>query len=107
MNQFEEAKIRAAKRQERQAKYQVDPTKEIAIPRVPEVQQAPIERPKEDLVIDVKVTLPNGVFTYRFVKPQVLQNIVPSKLNRNEFRNRLLEGLKPLLGGVNEFPGGS
>jgi hypothetical protein len=32
----------------------------------------------------------------------VLQNASPSRLNRNEFRNRIMDGLRPLLGEVKE-----
>lgn len=52
--------------------------------------------------VEVKVTLPNGTFSFTLVKPAVLQNANPSKLTRAEFLNRIRSGLEPLLGGMKE-----
>lgn len=52
--------------------------------------------------VEVKVTLPTGTFSFTLVKPSVLQNANPSKLNRAEFMNRIRTGLEPLLGGMKE-----
>lgn len=62
------------------------------------------EKADNSAVIDVTVRLPSGSFAYRFVKPAVFQNATPAKLTKNGFRNCFVEGLRPLLGGVNELP---
>jgi hypothetical protein len=49
-------------------------------------------------------TLPDAEHRYKFVKLAVYQNATRSKLTRNEFKNRITEGLRPLLGGLNELP---
>lgn len=68
--------------------------------KVPKVEAKPDAK---DAVIDVSVTLPTGRFALRFTKADVLRNVqYPAKLNKNEFKNRLMEGLKPLLGAVND-----
>lgn len=103
MNQFDAAKLRAEKRQERQAKYEVPV--EIPAPIEP-VAKVPSKEPSTAAFIDVKVTLPDGSFSFRLAKLGVYQNANRSKMNKNEFQNRIIEGLRPLLGSVHEFPFG-
>jgi hypothetical protein len=104
MNQFELAKLKAQKRAARQAK-------QVEVEQVDVVEAGgcapPVVVPKEKepsnaAIIDVTVTLPNGEFSLRLIKQAVLQNASPSRLNRNEFRNRIMDGLRPLLGEVKE-----
>jgi hypothetical protein len=97
MNQFELARLKAQKRAERQAK----PVVTAVEPVVPVVAPAPKEKgPSNSAVIDVRVSLPDGEITMQFVKAAVYQNANKSRLNKREFTNRILEGLKPLLGEV-------
>lgn len=103
MNQFDAAKLRAEKRQERQAKYEAPV--EIPAPIEP-VAKVPSKEPSTAAFIDVKVTLPDGSFSFRLMKQAIYQNAHRSRLNKNEFRNRIIEGLRPLLGGVIELPFG-
>jgi hypothetical protein len=97
MNTFDLAKLKHAKNLERRTRT------EQAIEPVAE----PIETPKEKVpgpnsaaVIEVKVTLPTGEFSFTLIKAGVMQNANPSRLNRNEFINRIKSGLEPLLGGL-------
>jgi hypothetical protein len=95
MNQFELARLKAQKRAERQT----NPA--VVVPVEPEAPVAPKEKgPSNSAVIDVRVSLPDGEITMQFVKAAVYQNANKSRLNKREFTNRILEGLKPLLGEV-------
>jgi hypothetical protein len=98
MDQFEAARLKALKRQERQARQQapVEVPAEVVVPKAKETG------PSNAAIIDVTVTLPNGEFSLRLVKPAVFQNASPARLTKNEFKNRLMEGLRPLLGAVTE-----
>jgi hypothetical protein len=103
MDQFEEAKLRSQKRVERQAKYAapqaVETSKEGA--QVSPSPAVAAEVPKENstaAIIVVTVTLPDKTFSFSLSKAGVYQNANKSKLNANEFQNRIREGLKPLLG---------
>lgn len=101
MDAFEKARLKHAKNLERRLRSQSE---------VVEVVEEPvvfIETPKESepltaAIIEVKVTLPTGEFDFRLIKASVMQNANPSKLNKNEFRNRIMEGLRPVLGGLSE-----
>jgi hypothetical protein len=130
MDQFEEAKRKAQKRIERQAKYAapqvpdtvrsgadgegaaplssepLSPQSPIASPAVT-APETPKEKPNADAVITVWVQLPDTSFSMKLVKRFVYQSAVKSKLTKQNIRNGIIEGLKPLLGGVNELPGGS
>jgi hypothetical protein len=97
MNQFELAKLKALKRAERQAKPAPEPVVEPAVIEVPKEKG-----PSNAAIIDVKVTLPNGEFSLRLVKQAVFQNASPAKLTKNEFKNRIMDGLRPLLGATTE-----
>jgi hypothetical protein len=114
MNQFEEAKLKAQKRMERQARYAVPQpsTATIAAGLSNESLgqgEVAAETPKENhsLIITVLIQLPDQSFELKFRKASVYQNASRSRLTKQEFKNRIKEGLKPLLGGIDEFPGGS
>lgn len=53
-------------------------------------------------VFEVKVTLPNGGFSFTLVKGGVFQNASPTKLTRGAIMNGIKAGLRPLLGEVVE-----
>lgn len=101
MDAFEKARLKHAKNLERRMRAVVPLTTPA------DEQVVFIETPKERepitaAIIEVKVTLPTGEFDFRLVKASVMQNANPSKLNKNEFRNRIMEGLRPVLGGLSE-----
>lgn len=107
MNQFEEAKLKAQKRMERQARYvQVLPLAPQP-PTVTTSTETPKEKQDNGLTITVLIQLPDQSFELKFRKASVYQNASRSRLTKQEFKNRIKEGLKPLLGGIDEFPGGS
>ena len=96
MDQFEAARLKALKRQERQSRQTPVEPVEVVVPKAKEAG------PSNAAIIDVTVTLPNGEFSLRLVKSAVFQNASPARLTKNEFKNRLMEGLRPLLGAVTE-----
>lgn len=108
MDQFEQARLKAQKRIERQARYAGIPKEEIKkIPEAP-AWVAPVVPKEKDTsfhaaVIEVKVRLPNGEFGFSLLKTAVLQNANPSKLTRGNFMNCVITGLQPLLGRVTEI----
>lgn len=103
MDQFEAARVKAQKRIERQAKYET--------PVETPISEAPVlavtsKEPSTAAIITVMVTLPDGGFSFRLMKPAIYQNANKSKINKNEFQNRIIEGFRPLLGGLIELPFG-
>lgn len=104
MDAFEKARQKHAKNLERRMRAEAP---EVPAPNVPEV---PIEKPKKpdtSAVIEVKVILPDGEFSFALCKPGVYQNATRAQLTPANFKNRIREGLKPLLGGVNDIFGRS
>lgn len=105
MNAIEQALHRTAKRQEREARKTLTlPAKEI-----PALVKPPVEVPKaksHDGVIDITVTMPNGSFSFKFVKINAVGNIPASRQTKEEFRRMFINGFIPLLGTVSEFPSG-
>lgn len=103
MDAFERARQKHAKNLERKERTQANTSAKV---------EAPVEAPKEKAVdvgvalIEVVVKLPDNEYRFTFVKPAVYQNAIRSKLTKNEFKNRITEGLRPLLGGLNELPFG-
>jgi hypothetical protein len=69
--------------------------------------ETPKEKQDNGLTITVLIQLPDQSFELKFRKASVYQNASRSRLTKQEFKNRIKEGLKPLLGGIDEFPGGS
>jgi hypothetical protein len=107
MDQFEAAKARALKNQARfrEARERQAEESAIVVPEVPKEKPQEGRMESRDAVIDISVSLPSGGFAIRLVKKDVLKNVpAPVKLNKNEFRNRLIEGLRPLLGAVQDEP---
>jgi len=98
MDQFAAAKAKHAKNLERRLR---PPQEEAKEPEV--IKEKAITEPVTSAVVEVKVTLPSGGFSFTLIKPAVLQNANPSKLNRTEFLNRIRSGLEPVLGGMKEI----
>jgi len=98
MDQFEAARAKHAKNLERRLR----PPQEEA-PEVIKEKAVKGPEPITSAIVEVKVTLPVGGFSFTLIKPAVLQNANPSKLNRTEFLNRIRSGLEPVLGGMKEI----
>lgn len=100
MDTFALARAKHAKNMERRARTEAITPESI----LEEVELVP-ELPKEkglntSAIIEVRVTLPNGEFSFTLVKPAVFQNANQSRLTKNEFINRIKSGLEPLLGAL-------
>lgn len=98
MDTFAAARNKHARNLERRLRPSIEdpePVEPIAI-------KEKAEGPVTSAVVEVKVTLPSGVFFFTLIKPAVLQNANPSKLTRAEFINRIRSGLEPILGGMKE-----
>ena len=97
MDQFEAARIKHLKNQERKTRVipqglaQVEPDAETTIPEVPKAKT-------DDGYIDVTVTLPSGSFSFRLVKKNILQNVPLARLNLPEIKKLIGDGLTPLMG---------
>ena|SRR6185369_12108219 len=96
MDTFEAARLKHAKNLERKNRGSAP---EVVFIEQPERPEPPKER-SNAASVEVTVTLPDGEFSFTLVKPAVYQNANRAKLNKNEFLNRIREGLKPLLGEV-------
>lgn len=100
MDTFAAARAKHAKNLERKLRPSVE---EPAVEVEPIVTKEKAKEPLTSAIVEVKVTLPTGEFVFTLVKPAVLQNANPSKLNRFEFVNRIRSGLEPVLGVMKEI----
>lgn len=105
MDQFEAARLKTAQREARKARYDVtEPRVEIVNPdwvcKVEVEPQIIKEKPKKHGVFTVNVSLPNGDFSFTITKTNIFSNISPSRLTAAEIKKYMIEGLKPLLGGL-------
>lgn len=102
MDQFEAARLKTAQREERKARYtqsELMPEQPIVLPIEPPPQILK-EKPKRHGIFTVNVSLPNGDFSFAITKTNVFSNISPSRLTASEIKKHMIEGLKPLLGGL-------
>jgi hypothetical protein len=103
MNQFEAALLKTTKREERKARY---------------AESVPIEQPKDEDVsvhahvvvlkekpspngtFTVSVGMPHASFTFTITKTHILSHAPKARLTQSEIRKHIIDGLKPLLGGL-------
>lgn len=102
MNQFEAAKLKAAKQAERKARYVPSVTLKTE-DFVETPQEAPKEKPKQAAFIHVKVVLPDREITVCLMKPGIYQNISPNRLTKSEIKKCIEDGFRPLLGGLDDI----
>jgi hypothetical protein len=55
----------------------------------------------------LRVKLPDREIVVRLQKPHVYENTNKAQLNRVELKKCLEAGLRPLMGGLHDVPGGS
>ena len=97
MDQFEAARLKNQKRLDRLTRYEVklpepEPINESVGTIVTE------EKPSLDGFVDVTVTLPKGSFSFRLTKKNVMANVPNARLNLNEVKKLVNDGLTPLMG---------
>jgi len=109
MDQFEAARLKTAKREAQKARYAASPlndgfdVSEPAPALLPPVQvppNPPKEKPKKDGRFIVSVEMPHTAFTFILTKPSILSHASANRLTRDEIKKHVMEGLRPLLGGL-------
>lgn len=103
MDQFEAARLKTAQREARKIRYETVTAVSNDVPDVPSVADVPQifkEKPKKDGRFTVMVDMPHTTFSFTLVKSSILSNVPASKLTENEIRKHIIQGLRPLLGGV-------
>jgi len=100
VDQFEAARLKTAQRKERELRYATkspDPEPELAQHVAP---QAPKEKPAKNGVFTISVDMPHAQFTFTLVKQSILSHAPKNRLTETEIRRHIVQGLKPLLGGI-------
>ena len=102
MDQFEAARLKTAQREERKAKY-AGQNISNNVPDVPAIvnsPQVPKEKPAKNGVFTISVDMPHAQFTFTLVKQSILSHAPKNRLTESEIRRHIVQGLKPLLGGI-------
>jgi hypothetical protein len=103
MDQFEAARLKTEQREARKARYaeQVlsapDVSTVVAPPTVTKVAK---EKPFKNGVFTISVDMPHAQFTFSLVKQSILSHAPQNRLTEAEIRKHIIQGLKPLLGGL-------
>jgi hypothetical protein len=109
MDAFEAARQKHAKNLERRLRATPhEPVEEVG--RVEPEVQVPSEKPmkqQHEAIIELMVKLPDREIVVRLQKPHVYENTNKAQLNRVELKKCLEAGLRPLMGGLHDVPGGS
>ena len=102
MDQFEAARLKTAQREERNARYaQRDASPVVqTVPVVVAAPQVRKEKPKKNAVFTISVDMPHAQFTFSLVKTNILSHAPAGRLSESEIRRHIIQGLKPLLGGI-------
>jgi len=99
MDQFELARQKTAQREARKNRYADSFTTEqpTSVGAV-----APIfkEKPKKNGIFTISVDMPHAQFTFSLVKESILSHAPKNRLTESEIRKHIVQGLKPLLGGI-------
>lgn len=104
MDAFELARQKHAKNLERRLRTAPhQPIEDVGVVE-PEVMEVPKEKPVHEAIIEVKVTLPDGEFSFALSKPNIYANATKSRLTRSEIKRCVENGLSPLFGRLNELP---
>lgn len=98
MDQFEAARLKTLKRE---AKRSVLP-EYTGGDAEPEPIEIPKEKPKrtQDGVFTIAVDMPHVKFAFVLTKTSILSHAAQSRLTETEIRKHIIDGLKPLLGGL-------
>lgn len=102
MDQFELARQKTELRKARNARYAEQSVSNNA-PDVPLVVNSPQvlkEKPVKNGVFTISVDMPHAQFTFSLVKQSILSHAPQNRLTESEIRKHIIQGLKPLLGGI-------
>lgn|ERR1700704_4156901 len=100
MDQFEAARLKTAQREERKVRYATkspDSEMELAQHVAPKVFK---EKPQKNGIFTISVDMPHTQFTFTLVKQSILSHASSNRLTQDEIRKHIIQGLKPLLGGL-------
>jgi hypothetical protein len=102
MDQFEAARLKTAQREERKHRY-AEQSVSNNVPEVPLVVNSPKvlkEKPQKNGIFTISVDMPHTQFTFSLVKQSILSHASSNRLTEDEIRKHIIQGLKPLLGGL-------
>lgn len=113
MDQFEQARQKTALREARKARYAEEvPSFADVTPAATFVQarkdddvsthatQLVKEKLRKNGVFTISVDMPHAQFTFSLVKQSILSHAPQSRLTESEIRRHIIQGLKPLVGGI-------
>lgn len=114
MDQFESARQKTALREARKARYAEEvpsfadattapaafvPTKKDEYVSA-HATQVVKEKPRKNGIFTISVDMPHSQFTFSLVKQSILSHAPQGRLTESEIRRHIIQGLKPLLGGI-------
>jgi hypothetical protein len=105
MDQFELARQKTAEREARKARYAKAEQAQNIANVIPSFAQDDVpvvakEKPRKNGVFTISVDMPHAQFTFSLVKQSILSHAPQGRLTEAEIRKHIVEGLKPLLGGI-------
>lgn len=105
MDQFELARQKTAEREARKARYAKEAMPSFTDAKKDEdvsvhAVQVIKEKPRKNGIFTISVDMPHAQFTFSLVKQSVLSHAPQSRLTESEIRRHIIQGLKPLLGGI-------
>jgi len=107
MDQFELARQKTELREARKARYASTLEAEIKSTPMPAPVSDPFnslrvinEKPRKNGVFTISVDMPHAQFTFSLVKESILSHAPKNRLTESEIRKHIIQGLKPLLGGI-------
>lgn len=109
MDQFELARQKTVEREARKARYAKAEVEQNAAEFVPAKKDEDVsvhatqvikEKPRKNGVFTISVDMPHAQFTFSLVKESILSHAPQNRLTESEIRKHIIQGLKPLLGGI-------
>ena len=101
MDQFEAARLKTEKREAR---------KLLSMPQFVETHKeedtsvharvSDVAKQRKNAIFTVSVDMPHAQFTFNLVKESILSHAPKNRLTESEIRKHIIQGLKPLLGGI-------
>lgn len=100
MDQFEAARLKQAKNLERKLRTQANTATRVEVVEQPVVELPKEQKASRDAVIEVVVTMPHRTLSFSLKKRDILNNVHPNRLTKEEFSKAIAKGLEPLMGRV-------
>jgi hypothetical protein len=109
MDQFELARQKTAEREARKARYAKAEQAQNIASFVPARKDEDVsvhatqvikEKLRKNGIFTISVDMPHAQFTFSLVKQSILSHAPQSRLTESEIRRHIVQGLKPLIGGL-------